>query len=74
MITEAPASFRIMSISRLPPRTFMPFASSGCSSALVRDAVPPACQIHDSSTTPLSSTTFWNCLPTAAFFHCRATS
>ena len=38
-----------MSISRLPPRTFRPLASSGLTIGLARLATPPACQIqrHD---------------------------
>jgi len=36
----------------------MPLASSGLTSGLVRDATPPACQIHVTITMPFSSMTW----------------
>jgi hypothetical protein len=58
-----------MSNSRLPPRIFMPLASSGLTIALPRLAQPPACQIQDTMTTPLSARNALNFWPTCAFFH-----
>src|SRR5215831_19630179 len=63
-----------MSISRLPPRTFMPFASSGPTSGLLRLATPPACQIQVTTITPFSASTCERNLPTSAFFHLLPTS
>ena len=57
-----------MSISRLPPRIFMPFASSGVTSGRLRAATPPACQIHVTISTPLSAIIWVRSLPTSAFF------
>jgi hypothetical protein len=42
-----------MSISRLPPRTLSPLASSGWTSGVARLATPPACQIQLRTTMPL---------------------
>src|SRR5450432_71317 len=63
-----------MSISRLPPRTFMPLASSGVTRALVRLATPPACQIHDTITMPFFDIICVSSLPTPAGFHLLPTS
>ena len=68
-MTEAPAFLSIMSISRLPPRTFMPLASSGTTIGRDRLAVPPACQIQLTTITPLSSSNLESSLPISAFFH-----
>ena len=58
-----------MSISRLPPRIFMPLASSGVTIGLVRLATPPACQIQVTTTMPFSARICDRNLPTSAFFH-----
>ena len=73
-MTEAPASLSIMSISRLPPRTFMPLASAGATSGAFLLATPPPCQIQLTIITPLSSSTFDRSLPTSAVFHAAPTS
>ena len=44
-----------MSISRLPPRTLRPLASSGWTSGVPRLATPPACQIQLRTMMPFSS-------------------
>src|SRR5471032_3007319 len=44
------------SISRLPPRTFLPFTSSGTRTGVaLRLATPPACQSHVTRTAPFSA-------------------
>ena len=63
-----------MSTSRLPPRIFMPLASSGLTIGLLLLATPPACQIHDSTMIPLSSNTWVSSLPTSAVFQAAPTS
>src|SRR6266403_222202 len=57
-----------MSISRLPPRTFSPLASSGSTIGRVRLATPPACQIQVSTTIPFSYSRSANAFPIAALF------
>ena len=61
-----------MSISRLPPRTFRPLASSGATSGAARLATPPACQIQLTTTMPFSSSVLASSLPTSLVFHCDA--
>ena len=63
-----------MSISRLPPRTFVPFASSGPTSGFDRLATPPACHIQVTMITPFSAKTCDRNLPISAFFHWLPTS
>ena len=58
----------IMSISRLPPRTFIPLASSGCTSGAARLATPPACQTQVRRMMPLSARKSVSALPTGSFF------
>ncbi|MGY3117627.1 hypothetical protein ACVWXQ_001564 [Bradyrhizobium sp. S3.14.4] len=57
-----------MSISREPPRTFMPLASSGATIGLERLATPPACHTQVSRMMPLSARKSVSALPTGAFF------
>ena len=60
-----------MSISREPPRTFMPLASSGVTSGRERLATPPACQTQVSRMMPLSARKSLSALPTGSFFQRR---
>ena len=53
--TCAPAAWNTMSISRPPPRIFIPFTSSGTRIGWPRDATEPDCQIHVTNMTPFSS-------------------
>src|ERR1700720_1815681 len=64
----APAACSTMSISRLPPRTFRPFASGGLTIGVARLATPPACQIQDTMMTPLLPRNWLNFWPTCACF------
>ena len=67
--TEAPAPFSIRSISRRPPRTFLPFTSSGTRTGLAsREAEPPACHSHVTRTQPFSAITVFIFLPISAVF------
>src|SRR6266404_6526497 len=67
--TAAPAVCSTMSISREPPRTFRPLASSGATIGLERLATPPACQTQVSRMMPLSARKSVSALPTGSFFH-----
>ena len=62
--TDAPAAENISSISREPPRIFMPLASSGSISGRVRDAMPPDCHIQLTSTMPRCSSNPTSSRPT----------
>ncbi len=73
-MTAAPAALSTRSISRLPPRTFWPFASSGSMIGLARPATPPACQIQVTRTTPFSASASERSRPTSAFFQESACS
>ena len=66
--TAAPASLNIRSISREPPRTFCPLASSGPTSLRPRAASPPACQIHETRTIPLSASSLRSESPISPVF------
>ncbi len=63
-----------MSISRLPPRTFWPFASSGSMMRELRQATPPACHTHVMITMPLSAKRSEKTFPTSARFQAMACS
>jgi hypothetical protein len=66
--TAAPAACSTRSISREPPRIFMPLASPTSTSGRARLAAPPACQIQVMMTTPLLATNLANSWPIGLFF------